>query len=68
MEGVPCARDEAFLKRWRWLSSSLGRDEFFLLSPLVELLNLTAQEKSDLIALRALTGEPLPFSMPKFSE
>jgi hypothetical protein len=56
MEGVPCAREEAFLKRWRWLSSSLGRDEFFLLSSLVELLNLTAQEKSDRIAFEGFDG------------
>ncbi|MCS6290639.1 MAG: c-type cytochrome [Nitrospira sp.] len=35
------------------------------LSPLVKPLNLTADEKSDLVAfLKALTGEPLPFSMP----
>ena len=36
------------------------------LSPLVKPLNLTAEEKSDLVAfLKALTGEPIPFSMPK---
>jgi cytochrome c peroxidase len=36
------------------------------LSPLVKPLNLTAEEKSDLVAfLKALAGEPIPFSMPK---
>lgn len=36
------------------------------LSPLVKPLNLTAEEKTDLAAfLKALTGEPIPFSMPK---
>ncbi len=36
------------------------------LSPLVQPLNLTAEEKSDLVAfLKALAGEPIPFSMPK---
>ena len=36
------------------------------LSPLVKPLNLTAEEKSDLVAfLKALAGEPIPFSMPQ---
>ncbi|ALA57284.1 Cytochrome c peroxidase [Nitrospira moscoviensis] len=36
------------------------------LSPLMKPLNLTAEEKADLIAfLRALTGEPLKITMPK---
>lgn len=36
------------------------------LSPLAKPLNLTAEEKSDLVAfLKALAGEPIPFSMPK---
>lgn len=36
------------------------------LSPLVKPLNLTAEEKSDLVTfLKALAGEPIPFSMPK---
>jgi cytochrome c peroxidase len=36
------------------------------LSPLVKPLNLTAEEKSDLVAfLKSLAGEPIPFSMPK---
>ena len=36
------------------------------LSPLVKPLNLTAEEKSDLVAfLKALTGEPIPFQLPK---
>ena len=36
------------------------------LSLLVKPLNLTAEEKSDLVAfLKALAGEPIPFSMPK---
>jgi len=36
------------------------------LSPLVKPLNLTAGEKGDLVAfLKALAGEPIPFSMPK---
>ena len=35
------------------------------LSPLVKPLNLTAEEKADLIAcLKSLTGAPIPFSMP----
>jgi len=36
------------------------------LSPLVKPLSLTAEEKSDLVAfLKALAGEPIPFSMPQ---
>lgn len=36
------------------------------LSPLVKPLSLTAEEKADLVAfLKALTGEPIKFSMPK---
>lgn len=36
------------------------------LSPLMKPLNLTAEEKADLIAfLKSLTGAPIPFSMPK---
>ena len=36
------------------------------LSPLVKPLNLTAEEKADLIAfLKALTGEAVKFEMPK---
>jgi cytochrome c peroxidase len=36
------------------------------LSPLMKPLNLTAEEKADLIAfLKALTGEPLKITMPK---
>ena len=36
------------------------------LSPLVKPLNLTAGEKGDLVAfLKALAGEPIPFSMPQ---
>ena len=36
------------------------------LSLLVKPLNLTAEEKSDLVAfLKALAGEPIPFSMPQ---
>ena len=36
------------------------------LSPLVKPLNLAVEEKSDLVAfLKALAGEPIPFSMPK---
>lgn len=36
------------------------------LSPLVKPLNLTAEEKADLVAfLKALTGEPIPFQLPK---
>ena len=36
------------------------------LSPLAKPLNLTAEEKSDLVAfLKALAGEPIAFSMPK---
>ena len=36
------------------------------LSPLVKPLTLTGEERADLIAfLKALAGEPLPFSMPK---
>jgi len=35
------------------------------LSPLMKPLNLTAEEKADLIAfLKSLTGAPIPFSMP----
>jgi cytochrome c peroxidase len=37
------------------------------LSPLVKPLNLTAEEKADLIAfLKALTGEPIKVDLPKF--
>jgi cytochrome c peroxidase len=37
------------------------------LSPLMKPLNLTAEEKADLIAfLKALTGEPIKVSLPKF--
>jgi cytochrome c peroxidase len=36
------------------------------LSPLVKPLNLTPEEKTDLVAfLKALTGEPIPFQLPK---
>ena len=36
------------------------------LSPLVKPLNLTSEEKADLVAfLKALTGEPIPFQLPK---
>ncbi|MCX5723688.1 MAG: c-type cytochrome [Nitrospirae bacterium] len=36
------------------------------LSPFVKPLNLTAEEKADLVAfLKALTGEPIPFQLPK---
>lgn len=36
------------------------------LSPLMKPLNLTAQEKADLVAfLKALSGEPIPFEMPE---
>ncbi len=36
------------------------------LSPLVKPLNLTAEEKTDLVAfLKALAGEAIPFTMPK---
>lgn len=36
------------------------------LSPLVKPLNLTPEEKADLVAfLNALTGEPIPFQFPK---
>ena len=36
------------------------------LSPLVKPLNLTPEEKTDLVAfLKALTGEPIPFQFPK---
>ena len=39
------------------------------LSPLVKPLNLTAEEKSDLVAfLKALAGEPIPFSMPQLAK
>lgn len=37
------------------------------LSPLLKPLGLTPQEKADLIGfLKALTGEPIKFEMPKF--
>ena len=36
------------------------------LSTLVKPLNLTVEEKADLVAfLKALTGEPIPFQFPK---
>lgn len=36
------------------------------LSPLVKPLNLTSEEKADLVAfLKSLTGEPIPFQFPK---
>ena len=36
------------------------------LSPSVQPLNLTSEEKADLVAfLKALTGEPIPFQLPK---
>ncbi len=43
-------------KRWGWLSSSSGRGEFLLLSPLVEPLSLTTQEKSYLIVFEGFDG------------
>jgi cytochrome c peroxidase len=36
------------------------------LSPLVKPLNLASEEKTDLVNfLKALTGEPIPFQLPK---